>query len=99
MEYQERIVQLQIKSGQLAAPSTVSYHCAGEDQPPFSVLYYNDAVPPAAVLMRGQDQVIAFIAPSGSGARYVSEGVELWEHQGEATVTWFGIRLICKVLQ
>jgi membrane-bound inhibitor of C-type lysozyme len=44
----------------------------------------------------GPDQVIAYQAISGSGARYLGRNVEFWEHQGEATVTWFDQQLTCK---
>ena len=34
--------------------------------------------------------VTAFVARSGSGARYEGPSVSYWEHQGEASVVWFG---------
>jgi uncharacterized protein len=95
--YQMRIVQLQIVSGQLSAPNAVSLDCGDNEQAPFFATFYNDTTPPAAVLTRGQDQVIAFVARSGSGARYTAHGVELWEHQGQANVDWFGTKLVCSV--
>ena len=50
-------------------------------------------------MTRGNDQVIAFIDRSGSGARYTAEGVEFWEHQGEAKLNWFGIEKKCTVMK
>ncbi len=47
--------------------------------------------------MQGDKQVIAFVAPSGSGARYVVSNVELWEHHGEATLKWAGKTYACNV--
>jgi len=47
-------------------------------------------------LTYGNDQTIAFVAPSGSGARYTAQNVEFWEHQGEATIDWYGTELRCK---
>lgn len=97
-DYQTRIVELQILSGQLVAAAEVQYECADDDQPPFSAVWYNDTLPQSVVLTRGgQDQVIAFIDRSGSGARYTAQAVEFWEHQGEVTVTWFGTELKCRV--
>jgi uncharacterized protein len=95
-EYRTRIVELQIVSGQLTAPTPAGYACEGESQP-VTATYYNDTDPKSAVITVGNDQVIAFVAPSGSGARYTAANVELWEHQGEATLTWFGKSLKCTV--
>ena len=36
---------------------------------------------------------------SGSGARYAAPNVELWEHQGEATLDWYGKKLTCAVMK
>lgn len=95
--YRMRIVELQIVSGQLSAPTTVSLTCGDGAQLPFFAAFYNDTSPPAVVLTKGPDQVIAFIARSGSGARYTSDGVEYWEHQGRASIDWFGAKLVCAV--
>jgi len=95
--YRTRIVELQIGSGQLEVPAPVGYLCAGDEGTPFFATFYSQTDPPSAVLTRGDDQVIAFIARSASGARYTAPGVELWEHQGEATVDLFGSKLKCKV--
>jgi hypothetical protein len=40
-------------------------------------------------------ELVAFVAPSESGARYSAAGVELWEHQGIARFTWQGRQLSC----
>jgi hypothetical protein len=29
----------------------------------------------------------------------MAKGMEFWEHQGEATVDWYGTKLVCKPLQ
>lgn len=93
--YRTRIVELQIQSGQLEAPTPVVYLCAGHEGTPFFATFYGETDPPSAVLTFGDDQVIVFIAPSGSGARYTAANVEFWEHHGQATVDWFGIELTC----
>jgi uncharacterized protein len=51
------------------------------------------------VLTLGNDQVMAFVARSGSGAKYTAANVEFWEHQGEATLDWFGKKLTCTLLR
>ncbi len=96
LSYRTRIVELQVKSGQLTAPTPVGYACTGGEDKPFLVSYYPQTDPPSAVITYGNDQVIAFVARSGSGARYTAANVQFWEHQGEAKVDWFGTSLTCR---
>jgi uncharacterized protein len=96
--YRQRTIALQIMTGQVEAPTTVGLSCKGhESTPVFASFHQTD--PPSAVLTYGQEQVTAFIAQSGSGSRYVADGVEYWEHQGEATVKWKGQDLSCTIKQ
>jgi uncharacterized protein len=97
--YRTRIVEIQIQSGQLEVPAVVGFDCPDAEHKPFTVVFYQQTEPPSAVITYGDDQVIAFLAPSGSGARYVAANVEFWEHQGEATVDWFGTQLVCRPRQ
>jgi uncharacterized protein len=94
--YQMRIVELQIKSGQLKVPKPVAYVCTGGDDQPLSVTFYSETQPQSAVITYGNDQVIAFWARAASGARYATREVDFWEQQGEATLTWRGTRMTCK---
>ncbi|WP_312318075.1 MliC family protein [Stenotrophomonas sp.] len=93
--YQTRIVELQIATTPGPAPAPVNFVCEGSDKP-LAVTYYNEIEPNAALIRLGQDQAIAFLAPAASGARYTREGVEFWEHQGEATLAFYGTRLSCR---
>lgn len=94
--YWTRIVEIQIQSGQLEVPAVVGFDCPDAEHKPFTVVFYQQTEPPSAVITYGDDQVIAFRAPSGSGTRYVATNVEFWEHQGEATVDWFGTQFVCR---
>jgi uncharacterized protein len=96
LSYRTRIVELEITSGQLPAATPVGFTCTGGEGKPFVATFYRETDPPSAVLTYGSDQVIAFVAPSGSGARYTAASVEFWEHQAEASLTWFGTTLICR---
>ncbi|MFG0763612.1 MliC family protein [Aeromonas media] len=84
--YQIRITELQIKGGQLMVPSPVDYQCDGEIR--LSAYFYNEAKRPAAVinLSEGaqQSQVLAFEAPSASGARYEGQNLTLLTKGNEA---------------
>jgi uncharacterized protein len=94
--YRQRLVEVQIKGGQLVAPKAVGYVCKGREDEPFTVAFYNQTDPVSAVVTLGDRQSIAFGLPAPSGTRYRGADVEFWEHQGEATVKWFGTTLACR---
>lgn len=94
--YRRRRIELRIRSGQLPAPAPVAFTCSEQPGQPFTASYYNQTDPPSAVFIWGEDQVVAFQAPSGSGARYEGRQVDFWEHQGEAAIDWRGRKMICK---
>lgn len=90
--YQLRITELQIKGGQLMVPTPVDYQC-GKDVS-LSTYFYNDAKLPAAVinLSEGdsQQQVLAYEAPSASGARYEGQNLALFTKGNEASLERYG---------
>lgn len=92
--YIVRIIDLRIQNGLVVIPSAVEYRC-DDNSKPFTATFYNDE-PRAVVLTWGDDQAIVPVAMSASGARYAGRGVEFWEHQGEASVDFFGNKLSCK---
>lgn len=96
--YQHRIAELQIQYGQLEVPSPVHFACGEMD---VTAVFYRETDPPTVVLTpigphEGDDQVIAFLSPSGSGAKYDGSNASFWEHQGEAMLSWFGKEMACK---
>jgi len=93
--YQTRIVELRLASASAPAAKAVQYTCDDASKS-LSVVFHNELDPQVAVIRLGRDQAIAFAAPSASGSRYTREGVEFWEHQGEATLEFYGTRLSCK---
>ncbi|WP_191832743.1 MliC family protein [Pseudomonas fluorescens] len=97
-QYQVRMVELQIQSGTVQVPAVVEFDC-DDDSKPFTAVFYNELNPQAAVLTYGEDQAIAIAQPSGSGSKYGAQGVEFWEHQGEAKVKWYGAELTCQALR
>ncbi|ATL98624.1 hypothetical protein CK910_09180 [Aeromonas sp. CA23] len=90
--YQQRITELQIKGGQLTVPTPVDYQC-GKNLT-LSTYFYNDAKLPAAVinLSEGdsQQQVLAYEAPSASGARYEGQNLSLFTKGNEASLERYG---------
>ncbi len=89
-----RIVELKLALGELPVFASATYVCKGHESTPLVAAYFHSD-PPAVRLRFENRQVIAFAAPSGSGARYSTEGVEIWEHQGIARFTWQGEEMEC----
>jgi uncharacterized protein len=92
--YQQRITELKIAAGQVPVFATATYVCTGHAATPVTASYYHSE-PPAVLIDYQGTKVIAFAAPSGSGARYATDEVELWEHQGTAAFRWRGQDLQC----
>ncbi|MGL4249999.1 MAG: MliC family protein [Aeromonas sp.] len=90
--YLLRITELQISGGQLMVPAPVNYQCGKSVT--LSTYFYNDAKLPAAVinLSEGdkQQQVLAYEAPSASGARYEGQNLTLLTKGNEATLERYG---------
>ncbi|MFK8329688.1 MliC family protein [Pseudomonas sp. BJa5] len=97
-QYQVRLVELQIRSGAVQVPAAVEFDC-DDGSKPFTAVFYNQLDPQAAVLTYGDDQTIVIAQRSGSGSKYGREGVEFWEHQGEAKVKWYGQELTCTAVR
>ena len=93
--YQRRLVEVQIRGGQLEVPAPVGYVCKGHENEPFQVTFYNQTDPQSAVITFGDRQTIALASPTGSGARYANSNVDFWEHHGKATVKWSGTTYTC----
>lgn len=94
-QYQVRKVELQIQSGAVQVPTAIEFDC-NDNSKAFTAVFYNQLDPQAAVLTYGEDQTIAIAQPSASGSKYGAQGVEFWEHQGEAKVNWYGTELSCQ---
>ncbi|BBY20950.1 MliC family protein [Mycobacterium stomatepiae] len=92
--YQTRLVQLAIADPATAAPPVVTYRCPATSGP-LTAQFYNQFDPQTAVLDWKGTQLILFILPSGSGARYGRQGSEYWEHQGQVTLDFNGTKFVC----
>ena len=93
--YQRRLIEVQITSGQLEVPTAIGFVCKGHEGEPFTAVFYNQTDPHSVVLTFGDQQVIAFGEPSGSGSKYTAPNVEYWEHDGEAAVRWGNVSMTC----
>jgi uncharacterized protein len=93
--YRRRLVELQIQSGRIQTPTPTAYRCKGHEGQPVLAAFYTGTDPSAVMLTWGERRALAFVAPSGSGARYSGDGVEFWEHQGEISLKWSDAALRC----
>ncbi len=89
-----RLVELQIALKRVPVFAAASYRCDAPGAAPLFASYYRTE-PPAVRLKYQDQQMIAFIAPAASGARYLGDGVEFWEHQGIARFTWHARQMSC----
>ncbi len=94
--YDTRISELEIDSGSLTVPKAVLYHCGTNKKDLLTVYFYKEALVPTVVLNHHDTQSIAYIAPSGSGAKYINEDLLFWEHQQEVTLKEKGVTLHCQ---
>ncbi|MBP6309908.1 MAG: MliC family protein [Arenimonas sp.] len=92
--YRTRIAELQINSPGAMAATAVEFKC-NDNSKPFTMAYYNELDDKPAIITLGNDQAIIFPQLAASGAKYGRKGIEYWEHQGKATVDFFGIALEC----
>jgi uncharacterized protein len=85
--YRLRTAELQARYRLLAPAGTATYAC--DDAPGSEVTASFFATdPPTAIAERGDEVSFMVEQPAASGARYQGRNETLWEHQGEATITW-----------
>ncbi|MGF1790392.1 META domain-containing protein [Photobacterium profundum] len=97
--YKSRIVALQVAGGLIEVPSPVDFDCQNMTDKPVTVVFYNQTDPASALITVGDDQALAFSTQTASGARYDGQNVSLWEHQGEASLEWFGTKMQCQAIK
>ncbi|WP_394560966.1 MliC family protein [Aquipseudomonas alcaligenes] len=85
--YTRRIAELQARYQLIAGKGPVFYQCDGQPAKEVVATYYATE-PPTALVEFGDSSSLMYLQPSGAGARYQGQNESLWEHQGEAVVTW-----------
>jgi len=94
--YQLRTAELQAVWQLVPAKGPVFFAC--DNNPANEVVAtFFETDPPAARLERGDRTVIAYLVPTGSGARYEGQNVDFWTKGDEARLTWDGTALACRV--
>lgn len=84
--YEQRIAELQARFSLVAATASVEYVCDGDSVPVSASFFATE--PPSVLARRGDDSQTLLSVPSASGSRYEGRNVSLYEHQGEALITW-----------
>lgn len=85
--YRRRIAELQARYRLLPPVGTATYLCGdGADDQVTASFFATD--PPTAVVRRRAEVSLMYQQPAASGARYQGPNDLLWEHQGEALISW-----------
>lgn len=85
--YRLRIAELQARYRLVAGIGPITYQCDGNLANEVVATYFQ--TDPRTLIAERGDQVSLMIQqPSASGARYQGRNESLWEHHGEAMITW-----------
>ena len=85
--YRRRIAELQAKYRLVSANGPVTYFCDGNPKNEVVATFFQTE-PPTLIAERGDQVSLMYLQPSGSGTKYQGRNESLWEHQGEALITW-----------
>jgi uncharacterized protein len=86
-QYIRRIAALQAKYRLVPASEPVFYTCDGDPRNEVIATFFQTD-PPTLIAERGDQVSLMYLQPSGSGAKYQGGNESLWEHHGEAMITW-----------
>jgi uncharacterized protein len=86
-EYTRRIAELQARYRLVPHSGPVSFLCEDTSANEVVATFFQTQ-PPTLIAKRGDSVSLMFLQPSGSGAKYQGRNETLWEHQGEALITW-----------
>jgi uncharacterized protein len=86
-QYRNRIAELQARYRLVPGQGPVTYSC-GAQRGNEVVATFFATDPPTLIAERGDSVSLMFLQPSGSGAKYQGRNESLWEHQGEALISW-----------
>ena len=85
--YRLRVAELQARYRLIEGTGPVTYVCNGNPADTVIATFF-PTEPPTAEVERGDQVSLMYLQPSASGARYVGRNESLWEHHGEALVSW-----------
>lgn len=85
--YRARIAELQARYRLVPGTGPVFYACDGDPGNEVVATFF-ETDPPTLIAERGDRVSLMYLQRSGSGAHYQGRNESLWEHQGEALITW-----------
>ena len=85
--YKLRIAELQARYRLVQATKPVSYVCNGQPAKEVIATFFQTE-PPTAIAEFGDQTSLMYRQPAASGTKYQGRNETLWEHQGEARITW-----------
>lgn len=85
--YRLRIAELQAHYRLVEISGEAVFQCNNNPADVVLATYFATA-PPTLIAERGDSVSLMYLQPSGSGTRYQGRNESIWEHQGEAIITW-----------
>ena len=85
--YRLRTAELQARYRLLPPTGAATYRCGAQPGDAVTATFFATD-PPTAIAERGDQVALLYQQPAASGARYQGRNETLWEHQGEAAITW-----------
>ena len=85
--YKLRIAELQARYRLVQATKPVSYVCDGQPAKEVIATFFQTE-PPTAIAESGDQTSLMYRQLAASGTKYHGRNETLWEHQGEARITW-----------
>ena len=85
--YRRRIAELQAEYRLVPGNGPVTFICDGDPTNEVIATFFRTD-PPTLIAERGDQVSLMYLQPSASGSKYQGRNESLWEHGGEAVVTW-----------
>jgi uncharacterized protein len=85
--YQLRIAELQARYRLVASNGPFFYACNSDSKYEIVTTFFQTD-PPTLIAERGDQVSLMYLQPSASGSKYQGRNESLWEHKGEALITW-----------
>jgi uncharacterized protein len=82
-----RIAELQARYRLVPGKGPILYACDGDPKNEVIATFFQTD-PPTLIAERGDQVSLMYLQPAGSGSKYQGRNESLWEHQGEAIITW-----------
>ena len=86
-EYLQRIAELQARYRLVSSSKPVFYVCDGDPRNEVIATFFKTD-PPTLIAERGDQVSLMHLQPAASGSKYQGRNESLWEHHGDAIITW-----------